>query len=284
MTYIVAESKTGYDRRYEDRVFPADTRCVECIDYIGKGGPRDENGEMLGPGLPGDYYGVAYCRAESFYRAFAQCTFGRPCIVDIGEYPAAEYHENGEAVITESTVGINMAACFKLSDIEILPHGLSRHLVFNTNDMFAGCKRLRAWQPAEMVEAGLAGVDDMSAPRILRTNGLAQQAFFYNLQPRTMKRMFQDCHEYSGVGINAISWRKLAKENSASGFAEGCHFEPHFLDAIIANIYREHFHEGGLRTLVDVNLGAGVVSGVAAEQAKALIDAGIELTGFDIVS
>lgn len=279
MTYIRSQSKIGYDRRYEDKVFPTGTRCVEMIDYIGEGGPVDENGEMTGPGEPGNYYGVAYCRAESFYRCFANATFGGPCLVDIGEYPAEAYDENGEA-ITDRT--INMAAAFANSDIQILPHGCSRYMIDNCNDMFRGCDRLRSWTPQEMVLAGLAGVTDPAAPRIVRSTGIAQYAFLYNLAPRTMKRMWAGS-SYDGTGVNAISWRKLEKPNAAEGFAEGCLFFPHILDALIASLYREVCVEQKVRTpLVNVDLGQGKVTGEVARKARELIERGIELTGFTI--
>ena len=37
MTYIRSQSRTGYDRRYEDKVFAPGTRCVEMVDYVGTG-------------------------------------------------------------------------------------------------------------------------------------------------------------------------------------------------------------------------------------------------------
>ena len=102
MTYITAESRTGYDRRYEDKVFAADTRCIEMVDFVGTG----------------DQHGVYFCRAESFYRCFANATFNGPCIVEIGEFPADEYDERGEAI---TDTRINMAAAFRNSDLQILP-------------------------------------------------------------------------------------------------------------------------------------------------------------------
>lgn len=278
MTYLRAQSRTGYDRRYEDKVFPAGTRCVEMVDYIGTGGEVDETGEMIGPGDPGNYYGVAYCRAESFYRCFAQARFGGPCIVDIGEFPAEAYDENGEAITDRR---INMAACFKHSDLQILPHGCSRYMIGNANDMFAGTTSLRSWTPSEMVAAGLAGVKDPAAPRILHSNGIAQYAFLLNLAPETMKRMWAGS-SYDGTGVNAISWSGLKSETAAAGFAEGCVFDANFLDAIIARIYFE-YKAGKVRTpLLNVNLGDGVVSGGTAKMARELIDAGIQLEGFVI--
>jgi len=266
--YIRAYSKTGYDRRYEDKVFPAGTRCIELVDYVGTG---DQ---------PGDYFGVYYCRSESFYRSFAQATFNGPCIVEIGEFPAEQYDDRGEPITDQR---INMAAAFRNSDIEILPHGSSRGLIDNTNSMFEGCRFLRNWTPQEMVEAGLAGVKDPAAPRIVRSNGIAESAFLLNLAPQTMRRMFAGCEKYAGRNINSISWANLKDEKAAADFAIGCQFAPHYLDAIIAWLHRQLFVLGTLRTpLLAVNLGSGTVSGNIAAMARQLIDAGIELQGFDI--
>ena len=49
------------------------------------------------------------------HRAFANATFGGPCIVEIGEYPADALNDSGEAIITDTTTRINMAAAFKNS-------------------------------------------------------------------------------------------------------------------------------------------------------------------------
>jgi len=266
--YIRAYSKTGYDRRYEDKDFDSGTRCIEMVDYIGTG---DQ---------PGDYFGVYYCRSESFYRCFANASFGGPCIVDIGEFPATQYDEQGEP-ITDQT--INMAAAFRNSDIEILPHGCSRGLIDNTNSMFEGCRFLRNWTPHEMVDAGLAGVKDPAAPRILRSNGIAESAFLLNLAPKKMRRMFAGCEKYSGRNINSISWANLQDEKAASDFAIGCKFEPYYLDGVIAWLHRQFFVHGVVRTpLLSVNLGSGTVTGSTAAMARQLIDAGIELQGFEI--
>ncbi len=266
--YIRAYSKTGYDRRYEDKVFETGTRCIEMVDYVGSG---DQ---------PGDYFGVYYCRSESFYRCFANARFGDPCIVDIGEFPASKYTTDGEP-ITDQT--INMAAAFRNSDIQILPHGCSRGLIDNTNNMFEGCRFLRNWSPQEMVAAGLAGVKDPSAPRILRTNGIAESAFLLNLAPTTMKRMFAGCERYAGRNINSISWANLQHEWAATDFANGCRFKPHYLDGLIAWLHRQHFDLGTLRSpLLRVDLGSGTVTGNTAAMARQLIDAGIELQGFEI--
>lgn len=279
-TYIWSESRRGYDRRYEDKVFGGGTRCIELVDYIGQGGEIDEAGEMIDDGGPGNYLGVYYTASESFYRCFANATFGGPCIVEIGEYPAEEYDEDGEA-ITETR--INMAACFRFSDLEILPHGCSRYLIDNTNNMFEGCSKLRSWSPQEMVAAGLAGVQDPRAPRILRSNGIAASAFLYNLSPQTMRRMFAGCTSYDGLAINSIDWNRLKNETSAEGFAEGCRFAPHFLNAIIDRLHWQFFVRKNVRTpLLNVNLGEGRVTGDVARRANELIDAGIQLEGFEI--
>jgi hypothetical protein len=267
--YIRSESKVGYDRRYEDKVFTPGTRCIELVDYIGTG---DE---------PGNFFGVYYCRAESFYRTFAQATFGGPCIVEIGEWPAEDYDNNGEAITDKR---INMSSAFRDSDLQILPHGCSRYLIDNCNSMFQNCRQLRSWSPQEMVAAGLAGVTDPAAPRILRSNGLAEAAFLFNLAPETMKRMFANCSLYSGKALNIISWRNLKDESAAMDFAIGCRFAPHYLDGIIANLHREFFVKKRVRTpLYRVNLGAGRVYGNHATMARQLIEAGIELQGFDII-
>ena len=290
--YIRAYSKTGYDRRYEDKVFAAGTRCIEMVDYVGAG---DQ---------PGDYLGVYYCRSESFYRCFANASFGGPCIVDIGEFPASEYSADGEkggkktinmAAAFRNIAGrcqsqrgcrdqtINMAAAFRNSDIEILPHGCSRGLIDNTNSMFEGCRFLRNWSPQEMVAAGLAGVRDPAAPRILRGNGIAESAFLLHLAPKKMRRMFAGCEKYSGRNINSISWANLQDEKAAMDFAVGCRFEPHYLSGIIEWLHRQMFVHGTVRTpLLAVNLGSGKVTGNTAAMARQLIDAGIELQGFEI--
>jgi len=266
--YIRAYSKTGYDRRYEDRVFDAGTRCIEMVDYVGTG---DQ---------PGDYFGVYYCRSESFYRTFAEATFSGPCIVEIGEFPATQYDDQGEP-ITDQT--INMAAAFRNSDLEILPHGCSRGLIDNTNSMFEGCRKLRNWTPQEMVAAGLAGVKDPAAPRIIRSNGIAESAFLLHLAPQTMRRMFAGCEQYNGRNLNSISWANLKDEKAASDFAVGCRFEPHYLDGLIAWMHRQMFVLREMRSpLISVNLGSGVVSGNTAAMARQLIEAGIELQGFEI--
>jgi len=267
--YIRAYSKTGYDRRYEDKVFPAGTRCIEMVDYVGTGNE------------PGNYFGVYYGRAFSYYRTFAQASFNGPCIVEIGEFPADQYDDQGEPITDQR---INMAAAFRNSDIEILPHGCSRGLIDNTNSMFEGCRFLRNWTPQEMVNAGLAGVKDPAAPRILRSNGIAESAFLLNLAPQTMRRMFAGCEQYSGRNINSISWANLKDDKAAADFASGCQFAPHYLDAIIAWLHRQLFVLGTLRNpLLAVNLGRGTVSGNTAAMARQLIDVGIELQGFDIV-
>ena len=150
--------------------------------------------------------------------------------------------------------------------------------------MFEGCRFLRNWTPGEMVEAGLAGVRDPAAPRILRSNGIAESAFLLHLAPKTMKRMFAGCEKYSGRNINSISWANLKDERAAMDFAIGCKFAPHYLDGIIAWLHRQMFVHGVVRTpLLSVNLGSGTVSGNTAAMARQLIDAGIELQGFDIV-
>lgn len=266
--YIRAYSKTGYDRRYEDRVFPSGTRCIEMVDYIGTG---DQ---------PGDYFGVYYCRSESFYRTFAEATFSGPCIVEIGEFPAEEYDDQGEPI---SDVRINMAAAFRNSDLEILPHGCSRGLIDNCNSMFEGCRKLRNWTPQEMVAAGLAGVKDPAAPRIIRSNGIAESAFLLHLAPQTMRRMFAGCEQYNGRNLNSISWANLKDEKAAQDFAVGCRFEPHYLKGLIAWMHRQMFVLREMRSpLISVNLGSGVVSGNTAAMARQLIEAGIELQGFEI--
>ena len=95
--------------------------------------------------------------------------------------------------------------------------------------------------------------------------------------------MFAFCVKYDGHAINAISWSRLKAEDSASGFATGCRFDSHFLNAIIANIHREFFVNKTVRTpLINVDLGAGYVTGETAQQAKELIAAGIQLVGFEI--
>lgn len=280
-TYIRSQSKIGYDRRYEDKVFAPNTRCIELVDYVGQGGEIGPNGEVIDDGGPGNFLGVYYCRSESFYRTFAKATFGGPCIVEIGEWPAEAYDENGEAITDKR---INMSSAFRDSDLQILPHGCSRYLIDNCNSMFQNCRQLRNWTPREMVKAGLAGVTDPAAPRILRSNGLAEAAFLFNLAPQTMKRMFANCTSYSGKAINAIRWRNLKDETSAMDFAVGCKFAPHYLDAIIASLHWEFFVQQRVRTpLYQVNLGSGRVYGKAAAQARQLIEAGIDLQGFDIV-
>jgi len=280
--YITSQSRTGYDRRWEDKVFPAGTKCVELVDYVGTG-ELDDNGDVIGDGGPGNWYGANYCNSVSFYRAFANATLGGPCLIEIGEYPADALDSRGEAIITDSTVRINMAAAFKNSDLQILPHGCSRYLIDNLNGTFDGCRELKHWTPQEMVSAGLAMSKDPNAPRILRSNGLAEAGFLFNLAPKTMKRMFAFCVKYDGHAINAISWSRLKAEDSASGFATGCRFDSHFLNAIIANIHREFFVNKTVRTpLINVDLGAGYVTGEAAQQAKELIAAGIQLVGFEI--
>ena len=264
MNYITAESRTGYDRRYEDKVFAPDTRCIEMVDFVGTG----------------DQHGIYFCRAESFYRCFANATFGGPCIVEIGEFPAEEYDERGEAI---TDTRINMAAAFRNSDLQILPHGCSRYLIDKTNNMFEGCRSLRSWSPAEMIAAGIAGVDDPQAPRILKSTGIAQHAFLFNIAPTSMRRMFAGCTAYDGKAVNVISWSRLQGERAAEGFAAGCRFAPHVLNAIIASLHREFFVLRTVTTpLVNVDLGAGRVTGQTAQQAADLIDAGIQLTGFEI--
>lgn len=281
-TYIWSQSKVGYDRRYEDKDFTSfGTRCIELVDYVGQGGEIDENGEMIDDGGPGNYLGVMYCAAESLYRSFANAKFGGPCIVEIGEYPAAAYDEHGEAI---TDTRINMAACFRGSDLEILPHGCSRYLIDNTNDMFRDCVKLRDWSPQEMVEVGLAGVTDPRAPRILRGNGIAARAFLYNLAPQTMKRMFSGCSSYNGAAVNVINWSRLKDENAAIDFAAGCRFDPVYLNGIIDKLHWDFFMLKKIRTpLRRVNLGGGVVTGDVAKRAKELITEGIELEGFEIL-
>ena len=270
MSYVRTASAIGYQRKWEDHRFPEGTRCIELVDYIGDGmgGWND---------FPGNAYGVAYTRAESFYRAFANATFGGPCIVDIGEYPADRYSGDGEPL---TDTRISMAAAFAGSDLEILPHGCSRGLIDNANDMFRNCSSLKAWSPQDMVAVGLAGEVDPAAPRILRSNGIAAQAFLRNLRPRTMKRMFEGCEQYDGTAINAIDWRGLDNDKAAMDFAAGCRFAPHYLDAIIASIYRRR--AAIYRPLMYVDLGAGRVTGETARMARELIYSGIELIGFEI--
>lgn len=270
MPYIRTASSVGFQRKWEDYRFAEGTRCIELVDYIGDG-MGDWNA------YPGNAYGVAYTRAESFYRAFANATFGGPCIVDIGEFPADRYSSDGEPL---TDTRISMAAAFTGSDLQILPHGCSRGLIDNTNDMFRDCPQLRAWDPQSMVAAGLAGVQDKFAPRILRSNGIARHAFLLNLRPRTMKRMFANCTSYDGTAINAIDWRGLDKETSAVDFAAGCRFAPHYLDGLIASIYAQR--EGIHRPLLRVNLGSGRVTGETAKMARELVESGIEITGIDI--
>lgn len=281
MSYLKAVSRIGYDRRYEDKIFPSGTKCIELVDYIGTG-VLNEKGEVIAD-EPGNSYLVYYCRAESFYRAFANATFGGPCIVEIGEYPAKAYDDRGEAIITKDTKRINMASAFKGSDLEILPHGCSRYLIDNLNSTFEDCKKLRSWTPQEMVDIGLAGVKDEDAPRIMKSNGIARGGFLFNLAPLTMKKMFAGCVSYDGYAVNIIDWSKLKDENAASGFATGCRFAPHYLNAIIDNLHRQFFTLGKIRTpLLNVDLGSGYVVGDTAKRAKELIAAGIHLTGFQI--
>ena len=101
--------------------------------------------------------------------------------------------------------------------------------------------------------------------------------------PTSMRRMFAGCTAYDGKAVNVISWSRLQGERAAEGFAAGCRFAPHFLNAIIASLHREFFVLRTVTTpLVNVDLGAGRVTGQTAQQAADLIDAGIQLTGFEI--
>jgi hypothetical protein len=250
MPYIKTASSTGYQRKYEDFRFASDTRCIELVDYVGVG-QGDWND------YPGNAWGVHYTRAESFYRAFANATFGGPCIVEIGEFPADRYSSDGEPL---TDTRINMAAAFTGSDLQILPHGCSRGLIDNCNDLFRDCTSLRAWTPQEMVAAGIAGVTDPAAPRILRSNA--------------------GCEQYDGTAINAIDWRGLGDEKAAMDFAVGCRFAPHYLDAIIASIYAKRIVIR--KPLLQVNLGSGRVTGETARMARELIESGIEITGIEI--
>lgn len=278
--YVNAESRTGYDRRYEDKVFAPGTRCIEMVDYIGVGGERDDSGEMISDGGPGQSYGVRYCRAESFYRCFARAKFGGPCIVNIGEYPAEAYDKNGYAI---TDVRINMAAAFRDSDLQILPRGCSREIIGNVNSMFENCTQLRNWTPTEMVAAGIAGVSDRNAPAILQATGMGRNAFLMELAPRTMKRFMANCRSYDGNALNCVSFANLQAEDSASGFATGCKFAQYALDGIIANIHYEFFTLKRVRTpLLNVDLGEGIVTGDSAKRAMELIRAGVQLTGFTI--
>ena len=257
----------GYQRKWEDHNFGPDIRVVELVDYVG-----DCQGsfEDCGPNA----FGVYYCAAESFYRAFANATFESPCIVDIGEYPAEEYDENGEAITDKR---ISMAAAFRGSNIQILPHGCSRYMIDNLNDCFSGCTELRHWTPSEMVEAGLAMVRDPDAPRIIRSNGVAESAFLFNLAPKTMARMFAGCVKYDGHAINAISWRNLKDEWSAEDFAKGCRFAPTYLHGIIGSLHWEAIRKKRVRPLRNVHLGHGHLVGEAAVQVRQLADVGIHV-------
>lgn len=70
---------------------------------------------------------------------------------------------------------------------------------------------------------------------------------------------------------------------AAVRFAEGCRFEPLWLNQIIDSLHWAAFTRRTLPSpLRDVNLGEGEVRGDVALRAKQLIDAGIELTGFRI--
>ena len=275
-TYLTGLSKVGYDRRWEEKSFEPDTRCIELVDYVGDS--QAPWGDL--DGTPANYWGVFYCRAESFYRAFASARFNGPCIVDVGEWPALHYDKSGEA-ITETR--INMSSAFRDSDLEILPHGFSRYLIDNLNSTFQNCKKLRNWTPQELDAAGLANVRDPDAPRIVRSNGSAESAFLLNLAPATMRYAFAGCSAYSGKSLNSISWSRLKSAKAAEGFAEGCRFEPYRLDALVGWIHREAIVLKRVPTpLLNVDLGAGRVTGEVARQAHELIEYGIELTGFDI--
>lgn len=267
---IRAVSVTGFDRRYDGYAFKSDVKCVELYDWEGDvPGPF----ESVGPRA----LGVRYSLATSFYATFRGSSFEGPVIFDIGEYAAEKFKPNGDAV---TDVRVNMANCFRNSGVQIFPHGGSRELISNTNYCFAGCRSLRSWTPQEMVAAGLAGVQDPNAPRLLRTNGIAGSAFLRNLAPETMRGMFAECESYDGNAINAISWKNLNNERSAEDFAAGCRFAPHFLDGLIASIYAQR--EGIHRPLLRVDLGAGRVTGETARMARELIDSDIRLMGFEI--
>jgi len=96
--------------------------------------------------------------------------------------------------------------------------------------------------------------------------------------------MFAGCEKYSGRNINSISWANLQDEKAAADFAIGCKFAPHYLNGIIAWLHRQMFALGRLRSpLLSVNLGMGTVTGNTAAMARQLIDAGIELQGFEIM-
>lgn len=264
---VIGESRIGYDRRWESKSFGPDVKYFGLIDYVGTGlGGWNE--------YPGNCYGVNYCRAESFYRAFALTKFAVPCLVDCGELPSDDYTDDGDPI---SDVEINMAACFKGSDIQMLPHGFSRHLIANLNSCFDGCAHLRAWTPSELVDEGLALVRDPDAPQVLRSNGLASVAFLLNLQPKTMRRMFADCVAYNGQAINAISWKGLIKEDAALDFAVGCRFDHAFLKATVARLHWQAIREKSVRSLTGVHLGYGHVDSEMATQIRELGAVGIEV-------
>lgn len=272
----VAKSVVGWERRYEDHVFPEGTKYVGLWDHVGTA-----EGAFDDPKTWGNMKDCEYIRKEasSFYRSFCRAKFQSPCIVQIGEAPYPR-RENGDVILGPGAPEINCASMFFQSDIMLLPHMLDAcHLMIaNCNNMFSGCARLTYLMPQELRPLGLSDVKDPKAPRLLRSNSSNHPGLFFQLRPKTAVNFMKGCTAYQGNGINMLSLRNIATPDGANGIFEGCEFQKPYLDGLLASIHWEFFHRKLFKgPLHGVNLGRGHLVGQAATHYHELRDAGIEV-------
>jgi hypothetical protein len=280
-----APARYTLDERFKGKHFKDDFKVLELVDYVGDGKEvdRDANGVEHGNWMKNvaNALEVKYTACTSFVHTFLGATWDSPVIVDIGELPCDKYDSKGDPISDEK---ISMAGMFANSNLQMLPRGGSRNLVWITDAMFSGCSHMRHWGPEALVAAGLAMVPDHEANRRLRSNGLDESAFLLNIAPGSMKQMFYGCTSYNGHTVNAISWDRIQHEDGAEDFAAGCSFSPVFLNALVDRMHWDRFRKKSFRIprLRNVNLGHGHLTGEHAQHARELIDSGIELTGITI--
>lgn len=265
--YGIVTTTSGLDHRFQGNRFAANVRCIEVYDRKGK------QYSTTGRGM-----WEHELDALSFVSMFEDAHFAVPCVVDFGYFPFTKFNSKGDPVDDRR---LDFTRCFKGSNVAILPHGSWTTQVGSADEMFMNCRELRYWNPQELREIGLANNQAEDAPQVIHHVNGPSEGFFTNLVASSMRRYVAGCSKLTGHGLNSVSWRHLESDDAAEGFAEGCRFEGHFLNAIIANLHwqaidRPHPHYP-VRKLKGVNLGHGRLVGVAATQYHQLREYGVEL-------
>lgn len=274
-SYLQA-SVVGWERRYEDFVFPVGTKYVGLWDHEGT-----VEGAFDDPATWGNMKGCEYIRKEasSFYRSFFNARFGGFCLVQIGEAPYPR-QANGDVILGPDVPEINCANMFCQSDLRLLPWMLSacHPMITNTNRMFDGCGELTYLMPQELRPLGLSDVKDPAAPRLLRSNSSNAPALFFQLRPKTAKYFMRGCSKYQGNGINQFSLRNIATPDGAIGLFEGCQFATPYLEGFISSLHWETVRRGIVKgPLNGINVGRGHLGAAAQRQVDELRERGIEV-------